>query len=185
MGENDVGSGGCSGTVGMTDAPVEVTLNAEVAAFLYKEALMLDEQRWDDWLALYAEDAVFWVPTYTMQGELVTDPKLSINLIYITSRSGLEDRIYRIRTGKSEASTPLPRTCHQITNVLAAGNDKGGIDAIANFQVASWSHKRGAECRSGRYEFELTRYGNEFCIQRKKILPVDEITDGWYDVFSI
>ena len=176
----------------MTDAtgsaPVDVTLNAEAAAFLYTEALMLDERRWDDWLSLYAEDAVFWVPSYTMQGEPVTDPELSINLIYITSRAGLEDRIYRIRTGRSEASTPLPRTCHQITNVLAAKNGSGGSGGVrvtANFQVTSWSHKRGAECRSGRYDFELLRTGDDFRIQRKKILPVDEVTDGWYDIFSI
>ena len=37
---------------GMADA----SLSAEVARFLYGEALMLDERRWDDWLALYAED---------------------------------------------------------------------------------------------------------------------------------
>ncbi|MBT6861508.1 MAG: SnoaL-like domain-containing protein, partial [Rhodospirillaceae bacterium] len=76
----------------------DVALSAEVAQFLYGEVLLLDERRWDEWLALYAEDAVFWVPSYTMQGEPVTDPELSINLIYITSRAGLEDRIYRIRT---------------------------------------------------------------------------------------
>ena len=167
------------------DINVDWSFNAEAAAFLYKEALMLDEQRWDDWLALYAEDAVFWIPSYTMQGEPVTNPELSINLIYITSRSGLEDRIYRIRTGRSEASSPLPRTCHQITNVLVAEGNSRRINVTANFQVTSWSHKRGAECRSGRYDFELSRAGDEYCIQRKKILPVDEITDGWYDIFSI
>jgi len=167
------------------DINVDWSFNAEAAAFLYKEALMLDEQRWDDWLALYAEDAVFWIPSYTMLGEPVTNPELSINLIYITSRSGLEDRIYRIRTGRSEASSPLPRTCHQITNVLVAEGNSRRINVTANFQVTSWSHKRGAECRSGRYDFELSRASDEYCIQRKKILPVDEITDGWYDIFSI
>jgi len=167
------------------EAIVDWTFNAEATAFLYKEALMLDEQRWDDWLELYAEDAVFWVPSYTMQGEPVTNPELSINLIYLTSRSGLEDRIYRIRTGGSEASTPLPRTSHLITNVLAAESNSGRLRVTANFQVSSWSHKRGAECRSGRYDFELSRAGDEFCIQRKKILPVAEVTDGWFDVFSI
>jgi len=131
MGEDD-------GVMTDTNSPaiIDWAFDAEAAAFLYKEALMLDEQRWDEWLALYAEDAVFWIPTYTMQGDPVTNPELSINLIYITSRSGLEDRIYRIRTGQSEASTPLPRTCHMITNVLAAEGSGGRLRVTANFQVS-------------------------------------------------
>ncbi len=165
----------------MADTP----LAAEVAQFLYGEALMLDERRWDDWLALYAEDAVFWVPSYTMRGAPVSDPELSINLIYITSRVGLDDRIYRIRTGTSEASAQLPRTCHQISNVIAEAGEGGVVTARANFMVASWSHRRGQEFRSGRYEYRLAREGEAFLIGRKKVLPIEEVTDGWFDVVSI
>ena len=164
----------------------DVPLSAEVAQFLYGEALLLDERRWDEWLALYKEDAVFWVPSYTMRGEPVSDPKLSINLIYITSRAGLEDRIYRIRTGASEASVQMPRTCHQISNVTAeASGDGGEVTAGANFMVASWSHRRGQEFRSGRYEYRLRREGGGFLIAYKKVLPIEEVTDGWFDVVSI
>ena len=35
---------------------------AEFAALPHREALFLDEQRWDDWLALYAEDVEYWAP---------------------------------------------------------------------------------------------------------------------------
>jgi 3-phenylpropionate/cinnamic acid dioxygenase small subunit len=163
----------------------DVALSAEVAQFLYTEALLLDERRWDEWLVLYAEDAVFWVPSYTMQGEPVTDPELSINLIYITSRAGLEDRIYRIRTGTSEASIQLPRICHQISNVTTEAGDDGLVVAGANFMVASWSHRRGQEFRSGRYEYRLSRDGGAFRIAYKKVLPIEEVTDGWFDVVSI
>ncbi|MFP6736495.1 MAG: aromatic-ring-hydroxylating dioxygenase subunit beta [Rhodospirillales bacterium] len=163
----------------------DASLSAEVARFLYGEALMLDERRWDDWLALYAEDAVFWVPSYTMRGAPVSDPELSINLIYITSRAGLEDRIFRIRTGTSEASAQLPRTCHQISNVTAEAGDDGVVTARANFMVASWSHWRGQEFRSGRYEYQLAREGEAFLIGHKKVLPIEEVTDGWFDVVSI
>ena len=164
----------------------DAALSAVVAQFLYTEALLLDERRWDEWLALYNEDAVFWVPSYTMEGEPVTDPELSINLIYITSRTGLEDRIYRIRTGTSEASVQMPRICHQISNVTAeAGGDGGEVTAGANFMVASWSHRRGQEFRSGCYEYRLLRDGDGFLIAHKKVLPIEEVIDGWFDVVSI
>jgi len=36
----------------------------EAAALLYREALSLDRGEWDDWLALFTEDAVFWMPAW-------------------------------------------------------------------------------------------------------------------------
>jgi ethylbenzene dioxygenase subunit beta len=35
----------------------------EVEAFILREARLLDEQRYADWLELFAEDAIYWVPT--------------------------------------------------------------------------------------------------------------------------
>ncbi|PXX25325.1 MULTISPECIES: aromatic-ring-hydroxylating dioxygenase subunit beta [Burkholderia] len=34
----------------------------ELAAFVYHEARLLDERCYDDWLALYADDARYWMP---------------------------------------------------------------------------------------------------------------------------
>lgn len=163
----------------------EAALGSAVADFLYREAQLLDERRWAEWLALYAEDAVFWVPAVTMRGEPVSDPELSVNLIYIAARAGLEDRIFRIETRDSLASTPLPRTCHMIGNVRAATADGGAIAATAAFQVAAWSDKRGAEIRHGRYEYLLRRDDGGLCIARKKVLLLEEVIDGWFDVISI
>lgn len=160
-------------------------LAARVADFLYLEAELLDARRFRDWLALYDEDAVFWVPTYTMQGAPVEDPTLSVNLIYIESRAGLEDRIFRIETGESAASSPLPNVCHVVANVRAAETGNGLIAATAAFQVASWSHARGPQTRAGRYDYRLRRDGTNFRIARKKVLLVEEVIDGWFDVVTI
>ena len=37
-------------------------LRWEVADFLFQEAELLDSQRWEDWLALFDDDATYWVP---------------------------------------------------------------------------------------------------------------------------
>jgi len=156
-----------------------------VEQFLYAQSEILDERRWDDWLEHYAEDAVFWVPSYTLRGELVDDPELSVNLIYITSRAGLEDRIYRIRTGESAASTPLPNTSHMVTNIRAVDGEAGLIDVGAAFQVSVWSDRRGAGIRAGRYEYKLRSVSGDYLIQSKKVVLIDEVIDGWFDVISI
>jgi 3-phenylpropionate/cinnamic acid dioxygenase small subunit len=162
----------------------EQPLDREAAAFLYHEARLLDERRWEDWLALYDEDAVYWVPAFTMEGEPVTDPELSVNLIYITSRAGLEERIFRIGTGDSVASTPLPRTCNMVGNVLARP-DGAEVAVTATFQAACATLARGTESRFGRYEYRLRRVNGGFLIRRKKILLLDDVIDGWFDVISI
>jgi len=88
------------------------------ADLLYREALYLDERRWDDWLALYDEAAEFWVPAWKSEDQPTDDPSSEVSLVYAARRSELEDRVWRVRSGQSIASTPLPRTAHIVTNVL-------------------------------------------------------------------
>ena len=45
-------------------------LEAELAKFIYKEARLLDEKRFDEWYELFTEDAHYWVPLVPGQ----TDP---------------------------------------------------------------------------------------------------------------
>lgn len=96
----------------------DAALLAPGIELLSREAMYLDEQRWDEWLALYAPDCEYWVPTWTAEGALTTSPQTELSLIYYTARGGLEDRIVRIRSGRSPASLPMPRTSHMVSNIL-------------------------------------------------------------------
>ena len=73
-----------------------------ICAFLYREARYLDDRDWDSWLALYDENATFWMPAWDDDGELTDDPQSQISLIYYARRAGLEDRVFRIRTGSGQ-----------------------------------------------------------------------------------
>src|SRR5690606_22133514 len=95
------------------------TLLTSVTDLLFAEAAALDEKRWDDWLTLFAEDVEYWVPAWDSEHEQTNDPNTEISFIYYDGRSGLEDRVYRLRLNQSSASIPLPRTCHQVTNIRA------------------------------------------------------------------
>ena len=75
-----------------------------VCAFLYREARLLDDRDWDNWLALYDENCTFWMPAWDDDGELTEDPQSQISLIWYGRRAGLEDRVYRIRTEIGRAS---------------------------------------------------------------------------------
>jgi len=97
-----------------------------VTALLYREAEYVDERRWDEWLALFDPQAEYWIPSWDSEDEYTRDPQTEISLMYYGDRTGLEDRVFRLRTGRSAASTSC-RTCvpHWTPRAAAASRRTG------------------------------------------------------------
>ena len=81
----------------------------QVVDFLHREARLLDDRAWDEWLTCYSPQAVYWMPAWDDDDRIVDDPQREISLIYYPNRDGLEDRVFRIKTERSGASMPEPR----------------------------------------------------------------------------
>ena len=128
---------------------------------------------------------MFWVPAYTDRGELVDEPEQRINLIYITSKKGLDERVFRIETGHSVASSPTPRTCHLIANVVADDLGDGEVAVRANWQVASYTNDRGSVLRNGHYQYVLVGAPGDFRVARKKIVMLEEKMESFIDFYSV
>src|SRR5581483_10105031 len=62
---------------------------AIAAATLYREARLLDRGEWTDWVAMYREDAVYWVPAWLDEYETTNDPNTQCSLLYHDARRGL------------------------------------------------------------------------------------------------
>lgn len=156
----------------------------EVCAFLYREARYLDDRAWDEWLDCYAPDVEYWMPAWTDDDELTTDPQSEISLIYYPNRKGLEDRIYRLNTGRSAASAPEPRTCHMIANVEILAEGKGEIELRYNWHTLSHRMQKTAQF-----------FGTTFCtldvtaeaprIRRKKVVLKDDYIHQVVDIYHI
>lgn len=84
----------------------------ECRQLLEREARLLDQNRFEDWLAMYAESCIVWVPAAEEAG----DPRREV-AIYFDDRRRLEDRIFRLRTGKAWSQVPASRCVRQVTNV--------------------------------------------------------------------
>ena len=147
---------------------------AEIVELLHREALCLDEQRWDDWLRLYTQDVEFWVPAWKSEHKTTEYPSREISLIYLTSRSRLEERIQRIRSGRSAAALVLPRTAHTISNVLVGGNDDGPtVNCLCITHI--YDPKRHKEFRTiARHELRLVRVEAEWRICAKKVIVLND-----------
>lgn len=164
---------------------IDLQLQAEVSDIVYREARLIDEQRWEEWIALYCEDAVFWVPAFRMDGSYTEDPKTELNMIYIDNRAGLEARIFRVNTEIALSSTPVPRTTHVVGGVLIDGDDGREVKAYASWQVVWTNDVRGQQVRAGSYAYRLRRADKGLAIAEKKILILDSTIDGYFDVYAI
>lgn len=107
-----------------------------VEQFLYREARYLDDRAFDEWLECYDANVEYWMPTWDNEGKLTEDPQAEVSLIYYDNRGGLEDRIFRIRTDRSSAtSLPEPRTSHNITNVEILATNGQKVDVRYNWHT--------------------------------------------------
>jgi len=103
----------------------------QVEQFLYYEAQIMDEHRYDEWLALWSDDALYWVPA----GRDNIDPKREISLIY-DDRVRLETRIARLRMGKPAPQAPRSRMRRVVSNIVIEEVENGEIVAQSNFMLA-------------------------------------------------
>ena len=147
-----------------------------VQRFLGKEARLLDEKKWDDWLSLYDPEAEYWLPAMGDDGELIQDPQREISLIYYPNRAGLEDRVFRIRTGMSSASTPEIRTLHMFT-LLSTEQVGNSVNARSSWITNSIREDHVIVYR-GWSDYDLVAAGSDsWSIKKKKTVIMDPITE--------
>lgn len=165
-------------------ADTTVTQHA-VEQFLYREARYLDDREFEQWLECYHKDAEFWMPAWADDGELTTDPQTEISLIYYSNRGGIEDRVFRIKTDRSSAtSLPEPRTGHNITNVEIVADRGGVVDVRFNWFTLYY-----------RYNNVDTYYGTSFytidftadrpLIRTKKVVLKNDYIHHVVDVYHV
>ncbi|RYY27097.1 MAG: benzoate 1,2-dioxygenase small subunit [Sphingomonadales bacterium] len=156
----------------------------QVVDFLYREARLLDDRQWDEWVECYAPEAVFWMPAWDDDDRLVEDPERDISLIYYANRDGLEDRVFRIKTERSGATMPEPRTSHNIANVEIIAAEANRIELRFNWHTLSH-----------RYQETLSFYGTSFytldtagaapVIVNKKVVLKNDFIRQVIDVYHV
>jgi anthranilate 1,2-dioxygenase (deaminating, decarboxylating) small subunit len=159
-------------------------LQHSIEQFFYRKAELCDAQAWDEYLDLFDEQSEFHVPQWDGEHVYTTDPKRGLSLIYYANRSGLEDRVFRLRTGKSAASTPLPRTSHQISNVQAASQADGIVEVKVNWATF---YVRHGEVGSffGRATYRLRPDGESWKIMRKHVLLLNDRINAVLDFYHL
>jgi len=87
-------------------------VQAEIEKFLYREARLLDERRFEDWMNLFAQDGYYWVPAVPGQH----DPYDAVS-IFFDDRAVMKTRLARLDNSKIHSQKPASRTVHYVSNV--------------------------------------------------------------------
>jgi 3-phenylpropionate/cinnamic acid dioxygenase small subunit len=166
----------------MTDRDDRITralLKQEIEDFLYREADLLDERRYDEWLALLADDVRYWMP---MRRNVKVD-----NLEHEFTREGrdiswfdegketLIRRVRQIQTGIHWAEEPVSRISHLISNVQLievnpSAADPAEVSVRCRFLVYRNRVETETDILVGKREDLLRRAGADWQIARRKIL---------------
>lgn len=155
-----------------------------ICAFLYREARLLDDREWDEWLTCYAPDVTYWMPAWDDDDQITEDPQSQISLIYYPNRDGLEDRVFRIKTERSGASTPEPRTSHNVTNVEVLAQRGEKVDVRYNFHTLNHRYKV-TDHFFGTMFVTLRKSDDRLLISNKKIVLKNDYIRQVIDVYHI
>ncbi|QNK65617.1 aromatic-ring-hydroxylating dioxygenase subunit beta [Variovorax sp. PAMC26660] len=93
--------------------------------FVAHEAALLDERRFDDWLALFAEDGHYWVP---LLGAAQVDP-FSHNSLAYEDRLLLQLRVDRLKNPRAHSQHPASHSQHvlQPSRIAQEGAASGEV----------------------------------------------------------
>ncbi len=138
----------------------------DAAAFLYREARLLDERWFDEWLALFTADGIYWAPT----DDTARDPYDKVSLIHDDTLRR-EERVFRINADPPSQS-PISRTLHVVSNVEVEDGGAAGEARVFSSQIVY-------EMRAGGGNYRYLELGEprSFAIRCEHVLRPEG--DGW------
>lgn len=158
----------------------------EIEQFLYREARLLDERRFRDWLALFTVDIHYWMG---QRSTLYAKNSKAINIVdrdhyddddmpqegglalYDENYDTLDRRIGRLETGVAWSEDPPSRTRRLITNVeVKPGDAETELNVYANFLVYKSRAETEQDFYVGARRDVLRRVDGDLKIARRKII---------------
>lgn len=140
-----------------------LTLRLRVENLLYHEADLLDRWELNDWLALYTDDAEYFVPPSDVDGD-TANPDTSLFYI-MDDRIRMRERVIRLSKIGAHSEWPRSKVRHLVSNTRVE-RDGALIKARSSFAV--WRSKDiTSDVFVGHYLHEIVEQGGEMKIAKK------------------
>jgi 3-phenylpropionate/cinnamic acid dioxygenase small subunit len=149
-------------------------LKEEIEAFLYHEAELLDERRYEEWLDLFTDDAHYFMPMrrnvpHDEPEREFTRAGTDVNW-FDEGKDTLTRRVKQILTGIHWAEEPPSRTCHIVSNVQVLAADPTEVTVKSRFLVYRNRLETETDFLIGKREDVLRREAGGWKIACRKIV---------------
>lgn len=158
----------------------------EIEQFLYREARLLDDRKFHEWLTLFADDIRYWMvgrsnrypkhskaiaildPDRYVEDDIDREDELAI---LDEDKATLTARVKRLDTGMAWAEDPPSRTRHMISNIEVeeSGSDDE-IKVYSNFIVYRSRAAMEEDFYVGGRQDVLRRVDGEWKIARRRLV---------------
>ena len=137
----------------------------ELEQFLFHEASLIDEQRWQEWNDLFTEEGEYWIPASPDQADAINH----VSLMYETALLRAV-RIKRFRHPNAFSLKPAPRSSHIVSNVLLDDYDeKTGICIVKSRFIMLQYRREQQDVFGGSYTHHLKATEQGCRIKKKKV----------------
>jgi 3-phenylpropionate/cinnamic acid dioxygenase small subunit len=149
-----------------------------VRAFVHREARLLDERRYEDWLEVWTGGPgdLYWVPA---EDDVAGGDEI-ISYVY-DNTTRLRTRVKQLLTGERYSQVPTSSTARLVSNLeaytgrAADGPDGGSVRVLTSFALHEYRLGR-THVWAGRCEYRLVGLDTgELRMTAKKVLLVDRI----------
>jgi benzoate/toluate 1,2-dioxygenase beta subunit len=146
----------------------DIALRDSCRRLMEREARLLDQQRLDDWLALYAPECLYWVPTTVVGG----DPRREIAISF-DDRRRLEDRIYRLKHEQAWSQNPVSRTARLIANVTVFSTEDAATYMLRSTFLTTEFQAGDTRTHTGWYGHRIREENDGWEILVKQVNLID------------
>ena len=151
-----------SATEELTHAEVDAE---SIQAFVFREARLQDEHRYEEWESLWTDDGVYWVPC---NGD-DTDPDHDVSIIY-DNRTRIASRIRQLMSGRRHAQRPASQM-RRVIGSFEIHRLERDIEVACNFILCE-ARRGDQRLWSGRIVYRLREVDGQLRMARKNVLLV-------------
>lgn len=162
----------------LPEVAVDSGTQRDIEQFLYREARLLDNERWDEWLALMAEDIHYWMPTMENRRRADKNGSYAVDrgALYNDNLLDLTRRITRFKQPTAWAEDPATRHTHVVSGIeVYQGAVPGEYIVHSTFVNYRSRVEKDNDLLVGRREDVLRQCDGGFKIARRKILITQSV----------
>jgi 3-phenylpropionate/cinnamic acid dioxygenase small subunit len=150
----------------VTDAEYQAVVD-----FIYKEARLADESRYDEWEALWADEATYWIPA-TAGGD--SDPTRQLSHLY-DNRARIATRVKMLKSGLRYSQSPISPMRRVVSNLEVEKTENGELIVGSNFMLIELAIQANHELHiwAGRTVHKLRWVEGELQMFFKKVMLVN------------